>query len=144
MCFTIELNISAIDLTMVRKTILKMLYVQYCTYTIIYVLYISIHSIYLRLYIENRIKLMMKCCCQQRLSEADAQSRALTDQLHRMDSEKRELNNRFSVFYAALRKVVRLLEDGHKSGDLSSSSKFMQPFTTAVGMSSIYSNLSRL
>lgn len=70
---------------------------------------------------------------KQRLSDADAQSRSLTDQLHRVDSEKKELTNRLSVFYASLRKVVRLLEDGNKSGDQStSSSRFMQPFTTAM------------
>ncbi|XP_046437712.1 paramyosin-like isoform X1 [Daphnia pulex] len=74
-----------------------------------------------------------------RLREADSQAQDLTDQMHRLELEKRELNSRFGVLYSTLKRFIRTLEDTHQ-GNINNKShdsigtgvRFLQPLSTTM------------
>jgi hypothetical protein len=78
---------------------------------------------------------------QTRLREADSQAQDLTDQMHRLELEKRELNSRFGVLYSTLKRFIRTLEDTHQ-GNINNKShdsigtgvRFLQPLSTIMGV----------
>ena len=83
---------------------------------------------------------------QNRLRKADAQSQELTDQMHRMDIEKKELSSRFGVLYSTLKRFIRVLDDGdprhqnHQSSTNASRAqeaggRFLQPLSSTLGTS---------
>lgn len=80
---------------------------------------------------------------QNRLRESDSQSQDLTDQMHRLELEKRELNSRFGVLYSTLKRFIRVLEDTHQGNNSKSHDpvgtgvRFMQPLSNTMGMNAV-------
>lgn len=71
--------------------------------------------------------------------------------MHRLESEKRELNSRFGVLYSTLKRFIRVLEDTHQGNNPSKSHetslgtghqvgtgvRFLQPLSSTMGIIAI-------